>query len=43
MPVAAPEIAIRVMDEDDIGSDEMACSMVFKTKDIIENKYGTNG
>lgn len=38
IPVAAPEIAVRLMDEDDIGSDEMAATMLFKTKDIIENK-----
>lgn len=25
------------MDEDDIGSDEMAATMLFKTKDIIED------
>jgi hypothetical protein len=31
------------MDEDDIGSDEMAATMSFKTKDIIENNSGLNG
>lgn len=41
--MAAPEIPVRLMDEDDIGSDEMAATMLFKTKDIVENKFGTNG
>jgi len=27
------------MDEDDIGSDEMAGTLMFETKDIIEGKY----
>lgn len=38
IPVSAPKIEIRLMDEDDIGSDEMAGTIRFFTKDIIEGK-----
>ena len=43
LPVSAPEIAVRLMDEDDIGSDEMAATMLFKTKDIVDNVGNMNG
>jgi Ca2+-dependent lipid-binding protein len=36
LPVLAPKILVRLMDEDDIGSDEVAGTLWFKTKDIIE-------
>jgi hypothetical protein len=31
------------MDKEDISSDELAATLMLKTKDIIENKDGTNG
>ena len=39
VPITAQKIEIRLMDEDDIGSDEMAGTLMFETKDIIEGKY----
>jgi len=35
LPVLAPKIQLRLMDEDDIGSDEMAGTIEFMTKDLI--------
>lgn len=43
LPVASPMIPIKLMDEDDIGSDEVAATMLFFTKDIVENKGNKNG
>ena len=40
LPVLAPKIELRLMDSDDIGSDEMAGTLSFNTKDILEQKYG---
>lgn len=43
LPVASPMIPIKLMDHDDIGSDETAATMLFYTKDIVENKGNKNG
>ena len=40
LPVLSPTIELRLMDDDDIGSDEMVGTLQFKTKDILEGKYG---
>lgn len=43
LPVAVPRIPIRIMDYDEIGSDELAATFELITKEIIENKHGDNG
>lgn len=43
LPVLAPKIELKLMDHDDIGSDELAGTLQLKTKDVIEDKFGNNG
>jgi hypothetical protein len=38
LPVAAPTILMQLMDQDDMGSDEIAGSITFETKEIIAGK-----
>jgi|TARA_B110000285_G_C15059054_1_gene581296 Ca2+-dependent lipid-binding protein len=43
LPVLAPKVELKLMDHDDIGSDELAGTLQLKTKDIIEDKFNNNG
>lgn len=36
LPIIAPKILVQLKDRDDIGSDEIAGSIVFETKNLIE-------
>jgi hypothetical protein len=38
VPVAAPKILIQLKDKEDMGTDEIAGSIQFETKDLIEGK-----
>jgi len=36
LPIAAPKILVQLKDKDDLGSDEIAGSILFETKKLIE-------
>jgi hypothetical protein len=41
--VLAPKIELKLMDHDDVGSDELGGTLQLKTKEIIEDAHGNNG
>lgn len=42
LPIINPKICIKLMDADDVGSDETAGSILFYMKDLLEGDLGKN-